>query len=182
MPGPSSMAGLKEESPSPEEWVTNTAAFGPLPVTSSLPAPLGWVCLPERKEVPRLLLCSKCAARGAWRPCPGELSTLGAAPPGVCQDSSGHKTSVPPGNAVLGFLPLLGCLQPLLNWGPPQTKGGGPARDSYLWNPQFTCQGVQLSKPVGDSLDSCLGDRKHGQGWKYFMSNFSAQVGCCWDS
>ena len=138
---------------------------------------------PEREEAPRLLLCSKWAARGAWRPYPGVLSTLGAAPPGVCQDSSGHKTSVPPGNAVLGFLPLPGCLQPLLSWPPlPKTKGRGPGGESYLRNPQVTSRGVQLSKPRGDSLDTCLGDREHGHGWKYSMSNFSAQVDCCWDS
>lgn len=123
MPGPSSVEGLRKESPSPEERVTNTAAFGALRATSSLPAPLGWICLPEREEASRLLLCSKWAARGAWHPCPGVLSTLGAAPPGVCQDSSGHKTSVPPGNAVFGFLPLPGT--PELGAPPGEEQGTG---------------------------------------------------------
>lgn len=51
--GSSSVEGLNEGSfPSPKESATNTPVFGALKITSSLPASLGWVSLPEMEEAP----------------------------------------------------------------------------------------------------------------------------------
>lgn len=109
MPRPSSVEGWGRVS-LPEEWVTNTATLVVSPCSSGLDlSPRGGGGVPA-------LLCSKWAAREPGTAAPGVLSTLGAAPPGVCQDSFlATKTSVPR-KRCLGFLPV----PVTLSWGPPR--------------------------------------------------------------